>query len=167
MVTSLATETNNILRINNLLNKCTMYTTDKGDVIQTFRNDAIFKYILKDGVKDNRDIIQIYLNINNLHLKYSFKPEIFEDIPKDPFPTSRPTSVSGNRNPGTGTGTQPPAINIPKNVVTAIEDISKAIQKYTTKKPSTGSIGAATITSTLFNHIDFIQPRCIAQRCEE
>ena len=37
-------------------------------------------------------------------------------------------------------------------MVTDIEDISKAIQKYTTKQPSTGGIGVATITSTIFNH---------------
>ena len=33
-----------------------------------------------------------------------------------------------------------------------IEDIYKAIQKCTTKKPNTGSIGEATTTSTISNH---------------
>ena len=37
-------------------------------------------------------------------------------------------------------------------MVTAIKDISKSIQKYTTKKPSAGIIGAATTTLTIFNH---------------
>ena len=120
--------------------------------MQTLRNYNSFKSILKDTVKDNIDKICIYLKINNLHFKHSFKPEIFEDISDYPFPTLGPTSVSGNRNTGTGTGTQTPSINLPKNVVTAIEEISKSIQKYTTKQPSTGSIGATKITSTIFNH---------------
>ena len=34
----------------------------------------------------------------------------------------------------------------------AIENISKVIQKYTTKQPSIGSIGADTTTTTIFNH---------------
>ena len=40
-------------------------------------------------------------------------------------------------------------------MVTDIEDISKAIQKYTTKQTITGSIGAATTISTISNHLAF------------
>ena len=40
-------------------------------------------------------------------------------------------------------------------MVTAIEDISKEIQKYTTKQHITGSIGSATTTLTIFNHDAF------------
>ena len=39
-------------------------------------------------------------------------------------------------------------------MVTAIEDISKAIQKYTTKQPIAGSIGADKTTSEIFNHAE-------------
>ena len=63
MVTSLATDTNSILQFTNLLNKCPMYTIDKEGDIQTLSNDENFKSILKDAVKDNIDIIHIYLNI--------------------------------------------------------------------------------------------------------
>ena len=38
-------------------------------------------------------------------------------------------------------------------MVTYIEDIYKAIKKYTTMQPSTGSIGSATTPSTIFNHV--------------
>ena len=74
MVNSLATDTRDILWITNLLNNSPMYTTDKGGDCQTLRKDENFKSNLKDSVKDNRDRINIYLNINNLHLKPSFKP---------------------------------------------------------------------------------------------
>ena len=127
MVESLATDTKNILLITNLLNKFLMYTKYKEGGSQTIRNDEKFKSILKDAVKDNRDIIFIYLNINHLNFKPLFKPEIFEDISEDPFSKSGQTSRPNNSNPGTGQGTQPPNINLPQNVVTAIEDISKAI----------------------------------------
>ena len=73
MVTSLATDTNDILQITNLLNKCPEDTTDKEGDIQTLRNEDILKYVLKDEVKYNRDIIHIYLNINNLNFKPLFK----------------------------------------------------------------------------------------------
>ena len=154
MATSLANDTSDLLQITNLLNKCTMYTTDKEGDSQTLRNDGNFKSILKlkDAFKDNIDRIHIYLNINNLNFKPSFKPERFEDISEDPFPTSGPTPGSVNSNPGTGPQTQQPSINLPPNVVTAIEDIPKAIQKYTNNQPSTGITGAATTTSTIFNH---------------
>ena len=133
-----------------------MYAIDKGGDIQTLSSDVNFKSILKDAVKDNRDIICIYLNINHIHFKPSLKPEIFEDISEYPFPTSGHTSGSGNNNPGSGPGTQPTSINLPQNVVTTIEDISKAIQKYTTKQPITGSIGASTTTSTIFNRVPLL-----------
>ena len=108
MVNSLETDTSDIIRTSNLLNKCPMYKTYKGFDSQTLRNDENFKLIIKDAVKDNIDRICIYLNINILHFKTSFKPERFEDISEDPFPTSGPISVSGNSNPGTGPGTQSP-----------------------------------------------------------
>ena len=114
MVTSLATDTNDILRITKLLKKCPVYTTDKECDSQNLRNDKNFKYILNDAVKYNRDRIIIYFNINNIHFKPSFKPEGFEDISEDPLPTSGPTSGAGNSNPGTGPGTQPQSINLPK-----------------------------------------------------
>ena len=119
----LANYTNNILRIINLLNKCPMYTTDKKGDSQTLSNDEKFKSILKDVVKYNRDRTCIYLNINNIHLK----TEILEDISKDPLPTLGPTSVSVNRNHVTCQVTQPLSINLPQNVVTYIENISKSI----------------------------------------
>ena len=65
-----------------------MYTKDKEGAIQTLSNDENFKPILKYSAKDYIDRINIYLNINNLHFKPSSKTEIFEDISKDPFPTS-------------------------------------------------------------------------------
>ena len=71
-------------------------------------NDAFFKSILKDAVKDNRYIICIHLNKNNLNFKPSFKPERFEDIFEDSLPTSGPNSGSGNGNIGTGPITQLP-----------------------------------------------------------
>ena len=74
MVNSLETDTNDILIITNLLNKCTMHTTDKEGDIYTLRNYENFKYILNNSVNDNKDRICIYLNINNLHFKPSFKP---------------------------------------------------------------------------------------------
>ena len=40
-------------------------------------------------------------------------------------------------------------------MVTDIEDISKAIQKYRTKQPSTEGIGSDTTTSTIFKHAEF------------
>ena len=80
MVTSLATDTNYILKMVNLLNKCPMYTTYKEGYSQTLRNDEKSKYILKSSIKYNIYRIYIYLNINNLYFKPSFKPEIFEDI---------------------------------------------------------------------------------------
>ena len=57
MVASLATDTNNILIITNLLNKCSMYTIYKEGDRQTLSNDENFKYILRDSSKENRDII--------------------------------------------------------------------------------------------------------------
>ena len=78
MTTLLETDTNGILRIANLLNKFPMYTSYNKGNSQTLRNDEKFKFILKDAVKDNRDIICICLNINNIHFKPSLKPEIFE-----------------------------------------------------------------------------------------
>ena len=84
MVTSLETDTNNILQITNLLNKCPMYTTDNQCNSQTLRNDDNFKSTPKDAVKDNRYRIHIYLNINNMHFKTSFKPEICEGIYEEP-----------------------------------------------------------------------------------
>ena len=57
MVTSIVTDTNNILQITNLLNKCPMYTTYKEGDSQTLRNDENFKSILRDAVKYNKDII--------------------------------------------------------------------------------------------------------------
>ena len=50
-----------------------MYTTYKEGDIHTHSNDEKFKSIHKDPVFKNRYIIFIYLNINNLHLKPSFK----------------------------------------------------------------------------------------------
>ena len=97
-----------------------MYITYKEDENQNLSNDENFKSIRKDSFKDNIYRIHMYLNINNLQFKHSFKPEIFEDIYEDPLPTSGPTSGYGNRNPGTGPGTQPPPINLPQNLVTAI-----------------------------------------------
>ena len=88
MVTSLAPETNNIIRITNLLNGCHTYTTYKEGDSQTLSNYEIFKSIVKDAVKYNRNKIHIYLNINNLHFKPSLKPKKFEDISEDPFPIS-------------------------------------------------------------------------------
>ena len=41
------------------------------------------------------------------------------------------------------------------NVVTTIEGIFKAFQKYMTKQPSIGNIGAAKTTSTTLNHPSF------------
>ena len=43
MVTSLATNTNDILQITNLLNKCPMYTTDKEGDSHTLRKDENIK----------------------------------------------------------------------------------------------------------------------------
>ena len=80
MVTSLATDTNDILRITKLLKKCPVYTTDKECDSQNLRNDKNFKCILNDAVKYNRDIIRIYPNINNIHFKPPLKHEIFVDI---------------------------------------------------------------------------------------
>ena len=80
MVISLATDTNYKLKITNLFNKSPVYKTENEGDIHTLRNDCNFKYIQKYAVKYNRYIICIYLNINNIHLKLSFKPEIFEDI---------------------------------------------------------------------------------------
>ena len=77
MVTSIATDTNKIIQITNLLNKCRMYSTYKEGDIHTLRNDENLKSALNNAVKGNRDITCIYLNINNLHFKTSFKPEIF------------------------------------------------------------------------------------------
>ena len=88
MGTSLETDTNDILWITNLLNKCPIYTIDKEVDIQTLSNDENFKSILKYAVKENIDRIQIYLSINNLHFKSSFKPEIYEDIYYESFTTS-------------------------------------------------------------------------------
>ena len=130
-----------------------MYTTDKEGDSQTLRNDENFKFILKDAVKDNRDIIRIYLNTNDLNFKPSFRPEIFEDIYKDLLPTSGPTSGSGDSNHGTGPVTQPPSKNIPQNVVTDIEETFKTIRKHTTKQPITGSIGSDTTTLIILNHV--------------
>ena len=122
MVNSLAADTYDILRITNLLNKFPIYTADKEGDSQTLRNDENFKPIIKYAYKYNRDRILIYHNVNNLPFKPSFKTEIFEDISEDPFPTSGPNSGSVNINPGTGPRIQPPYINIPKIVVTTIED---------------------------------------------
>ena len=47
-------------------------------------------------------------------------------------------------------------VDYPPNVVTDIEDFSKAVQKCTTKQPSTESIGEATATSTILNHAVFL-----------
>ena len=87
MVTSLATYTNDIQLIINLLNNFPTYTMEKDSDSQTLKNDENFKSTLKDAVKDNRDIIHIYIKINNLHFKPSFETEIFEDISEDPLPT--------------------------------------------------------------------------------
>ena len=59
LVTSIRTDTNNIPQITNLLNKCPMYTTDKEGDSQTLMNYDNLKSILKDDVKDNRDITYI------------------------------------------------------------------------------------------------------------
>ena len=107
-VTSLASETNDILLITNLLNKCPMYTTDKEGDNQNLRSDENFKSILKDAIKDNRDRVCIYLNINHKIFKPSFTPEIFEDISKYPLPTPGPTSGSDNSKPIIGPGIQLP-----------------------------------------------------------
>ena len=80
MTTSLVTDTSEILRITNLLNKCHMYTTEKKVDSHKLSNDENFKYILNDAVKYNRDIIRIYPNINNIHFKPPLKHEIFVDI---------------------------------------------------------------------------------------
>ena len=80
MVTWLATETNNIQKIINLLTKCPVYKMDKEGDSQTLRNEVIFKSTPKAAVKDNRYRIFVYLNINNLHFKHPLKPEIIEDI---------------------------------------------------------------------------------------
>ena len=125
MVTLLANETNDILQTTNLLNKCPMYTTENKYDSQTLRNYENFIPILNDAVKDNVYRIHIYININNLHFKPSFKPERFENISEEPLPISELTSGYGNIKPGTGPGTQHPSINIPQNVVTAIEEIYK------------------------------------------
>ena len=77
MVTSLATYTNDIQLIINLLNNFPTYTMEKDSDSQTLKNDENFKSMLKDSVKYNIYRINIYLNINNLHFKTSFKPEIF------------------------------------------------------------------------------------------
>ena len=77
VVTSLATVTNDIQLITNLLNKFHMYTTYKEGDNNTLSNYDDFKSILKAAVKDNRYKFFIYLNINSLHFKTSFKPEIF------------------------------------------------------------------------------------------
>ena len=77
-----------------------------------------------------------------MHFKPWLKPERFEDISEDPPPTSVYTLGYVNRNPGTGTVTHPPPTNIPQSVVTDIENISKEIQKYMNRQPSTGSNGA-------------------------
>ena len=82
-----------------------MYTTDKKGDSQTLSNYENFISIFNYEVKYNRDRIRIYLNINNIHFKPSFKPGIFEDISEDPFSTSGPTTGSDNSNPGTGPGT--------------------------------------------------------------
>ena len=68
-----------------------MDTTEKEDDIQTLMNDDSLKSTLNNAVKDYRDRFSIYLNINNLHFKTSFKPGIFEDISEEPLPTSGPT----------------------------------------------------------------------------
>ena len=151
MLNWIATDTNEIQWIINLLNKCPMYTTYKYGDNQTLRNDDNFKSDLKAAIKDNRYIIWIKLNIKNIHFKPLFKPKIFEEISKNPFPTSR----CGNRNPGTGPVIHPTSINIPHNLVTSIEDISEAIQKYIINQPSTGIIGEVTTPMAIFNHAKF------------
>ena len=155
MVTSLETDTNDILRINNLTNKFHMYTTDKVGFICTIRNDQNFKSTLQNSVKNNRYIICIYLKINNLYFTPSLKPEIFKSIYNDPIPKSGPTSGSGNINPGTGPGTQLTSINLPPNLVTGIEDLYKEIQKHMTKQPNIGIFGAAKNSLTTFNLASF------------
>ena len=113
MVTSLKTDTNSILWTTILLNKFHMYTMEKEGDSKTINNDKNLKSIIKDSVKDNRDRLRIYLNIINMHFKPSFRPEIFEDISEEPFPTSWRTSVSDIIYSVTGPVTQPPWINIP------------------------------------------------------
>ena len=107
MVNSIATDTNDLILITNLFNKCHMYTTYNEVDSQNLSNDEDFNSILKDLVKYNIDIICIYLNINNIHFKPSFKPKSFGDIYGDPFCTSGTTSVSCNINTVTCTVTQP------------------------------------------------------------
>ena len=68
-----------------------MDTTEKEGDSQTLRNDDTLKSTLNNAVKDYRDRFSIYLNINNLHFKISFKPGIFEDISEEPLPISGPT----------------------------------------------------------------------------
>ena len=86
MMTSLENDTNDIQRITSLLNNYPMYTTEKEGDNQNLRKDENLKSIPKAAVKDNIDIISIYLNINKLHFKNSLKTKIFEDISEDPFP---------------------------------------------------------------------------------
>ena len=117
MVASLATDTNDILLITNLFNNFPLYTTDKEVDSQTLSNDEIFKSVLNDAVKDNRDRNRIYLNINNLHFRLSFKPKIFEGISEDPFPISGSTSGFGNSNPVPVLVTKSPSINLPQNIL--------------------------------------------------
>ena len=82
MVNLLGTNTNDILHTTNILNKSPMYTTYKEGDSWTLRNNENFKSIIKDAAKDNIYRIHIYLNINNINFKPSFKPEIFKNIYK-------------------------------------------------------------------------------------
>ena len=54
MVNSLATDTDDILKITNILNKCTLYTKVKEGDSQTLKNEENFKSILKDSGKENK-----------------------------------------------------------------------------------------------------------------
>ena len=54
MVNSLATDTDDILKITNILNKCTLYTKVKEGDSQTLKNEENFKAILKDSGKENK-----------------------------------------------------------------------------------------------------------------